>query len=972
MKKPLRFAFAGFLAVVLLIVGVVAFGLTPTVQTWAARRATKGQGIEFGRVAAGLNAIHFESIRVIRPGLALTLPLAEVDVSLLDAARSHVAVKRIVAKGWTLDLTSASADTTAQQPSSPTAAVATARTAFEGLFKQLKLPVDFSLDTLEIEGDVILPEGRVHVVLTGGQLAAGQDGAFTLKADGALLKKDAPVSTIVVRSEIHVRMDTARSFEHFTVATHAMAKGAQFPDGVGVDATMNAVRTDKGGESYSLLLKTDNRELASIDVQLSAGAAPLTGMWKIDARDTDLAPFTLGRTLPIFTATGQGTFSTDRMFSEIHAAGRLGVAADRLASISSQLSAIGSIKLTAEFDVSQRGDVIRVERLTSTISGERPVLLVEALQVIELNSKTHGVTAANPANDLFHVSVQGVPLVWAQPFIPSVAITGDDLHGEFSAAARDGGFNLSSVTPLTLTNLNISQAGKPLVRALDLLIGLGADYTPKGWQADVTEFSARSGEKTLAKLAARVGRPAGENQPVKATGTFEVSLPALLDQPAAPTGIVLSQGVARGEFTATWANKQEIALTLQLAELAVVGQPLPEVAVYMRADRDATGRIDAQIPVSVTQTGRKSDLLIGVVVQPAKTGVQVDAQLKSEVIYIEDLKRFAGLVPAPAPAQPTVPVQPEQITVKTTAKTAGPPWAGISGELKLALKKVVYSSAFQLTDIGGSVKITPAMLSLENLRVVLGADGNLKAVGSLNYDATVAEPYGLKADINVIDFDLASLLRSLDPSKPVSVEGKFDLATHLAGRADDLAGFKDTALGDVTLTCRGGILRALGVKAGNTASSVSKVSAVIGLFGALTGNTMATKYAERGQAAADAVQQLGTIKFDQLNVVVARDARRDMIIKEITLISPAVRLAGSGKITYSPGVALTQRPLAINLQLSAQDRLADAFRTLRLLGSGGSDELGYFPLVEPIKLDGTLQSIGTSQLDNLINRALAN
>ena len=616
--------------------------------------------------------------------------------------------------------------------------------------------------------------------------------------------------------------------------------------------------------------------------------------------------------------------------------------------------------------------MIRVDRLTSTVSGERPVLLVEALQAVELNSKTRGVTAANPANDLFHVSVQGVPLAWAQPLLPGFTITGDDLHGEFSAAARDGGFNLRSVAPLTLTNFGVSQAGKPLVSALDLLIGLGADYTPKGWQAEVTEFSARSGTATLIKLAARVGQTTGEKQPLKATGTFEASLPALLAQPAAPAGIVLSQGVARGEFTASVAEKQEIALTLQLAELAGAGQALPEVAVYVRADRDATGRIDAQVPLVVTYAGRKSDLTIGALVQTPETGLQIDAQLKSEVLYIEDLKCFAGLMPAAAPAQSAAPAQPETTVVKSVAKPVGPPWAGIAGEIKLALKKVVYSSAFQLTDVGGTVKITPAMLSLENLRIVLGADGNLKAAGSLNYDAKVAAPYELKADINIIGFDPASLLRSLDPSKPVSVEGKFDLATHLAGRADDPAGFKDTALGDVTLTSRGGTLRALGVKAGNTASNVSKVSAVVGLFGALTGNSMATKYAERGQAAADAVQQLGTIKFDQLNVVVARDAKRDMMIKEITLISPAVRLAGSGTIAYVPGVALMQRPLAINLQLGAQDRLADAFRTLRLLGAGGADELGYLPLVEPIKLDGTLQSIGTSQLQGLIDRAMAN
>ena len=971
MKKTLRLVLAGLLTLVLLVVVLVVLGLTPAFQTWASRRATAGQGIELGRVAAGLNNIRLESIRVVRPGFTFTLPLAEVDVSLVDAARSRVAVKRIVAKGWTLDLTTAGESEPAQKTTPAVSPPTSARTAFEGLFKQLKLPVDLSLDTLEAEGDVILPEGRVHVVLTGGQLAVGKDGAFALQADVALSKKDAPVSTIAVRSELHVRMDTARSFALFTATTSATAKGPQFPNGVGVHATVNAVRADRGAESYAVVLKTAERELANIDVQLPAGAAPVTGTWTIDARDTDITPFALGRALPTFTAAGKGTFSADRKFLEIHAAGHLGAAADRLASLSPQLSAIGQIKFSADFDVAQSGDTIRVERFISTVSGEQPVLRVEVMQAVSVNTKTREVTATNPADDLFYLNLQGVPLAWAQPFLPGLVLTGNDLRGEFAASSRDNGFILRSVAPLTLANLNVSQAGRPLVRALDMTTGLKADYTPKGWQAEVSDFAILSNGEPLIKLTARVGQLAGSNQAIKVTGTFDVGLTTLLAQPVAPAGIALSQGSARGEFTIRAAEKQEMEFTLQIAGLVAAGQPLPELGVYMRADRDATGRIDAQIPVVVTQAGRKSDLLIGAVVQTPKTGMQVDAQLKSEVIYIEDLKLFAGLVPAPASAQSTAPVQPAPITVKTADKAAGPPWAGISGELKLALKKVVYSSAFQLTDVGGAVKITPAMLSLENLRVVLGADGNLKAAGSINYDAKVAAPYELKADINVTGFDPAPLLRALDPSKPAQVEGKFDLSTHLAGRAEDPAGFKDTALGDVTLTSKGGIVRALSVQANNTVETTSKVAVVAGLFGALTGNSTASKYAAKGQASVAVARQLSVIRFDQLNVVVSKDEKRNVAIKDITLISPVMRLVGSGKITYAPGVPLIRQPLLIDLQLSARDQLADNLRALNLIESA-ADSLGYFPISEPIKLDGTLQSIGTSQLDRLINRALTN
>jgi len=146
----------------------------------------------------------------------------------------------------------------------------------------------------------------------------------------------------------------------------------------------------------------------------------------------------------------------------------------------------------------------------------------------------------------------------------------------------------------------------------------------------------------------------------------------------------------------------------------------------------------------------------------------------------------------------------------------------------------------------------------------------------------------------------------------------------------------------------------------------------LGLFGALTGNNQVAHIGQQSEAAASVAQQLGTIKFDQLNIVLSRDSERDVLIKDITLISPQMRMAGSGKITFVPNVPLRNQPLLVNLQIGARDRLADSFRQLRLLGAGGADALGYFPLTQPIQLDGTLQSIGTEQLQRLIYSAITN
>ncbi|HEY0943772.1 MAG TPA: hypothetical protein VGD81_00835, partial [Opitutaceae bacterium] len=301
-----------------------------------------------------------------------------------------------------------------------------------------------------------------------------------------------------------------------------------------------------------------------------------------------------------------------------------------------------------------------------------------------------------------------------------------------------------------------------------------------------------------------------------------------------------------------------------------------------------------------------------------------------------------------------------------------PVWAGITGQLTLGLKKVVYSPTFTASDIAGTVRIGPAAMSLENLRAVLGDGGGLKVDGGLDFDAQKpAQPYALRADVALTNVDPGPIFRSLDPAKPAPVEGRFDLTTRVVGQAAEPAGLAEAALGDVKLTSRGGTLRALGVKVNAAAENTSKLAAVAGIIGSIAGSGTTVKYADRVRAAADVSKQLGAIQFDQLNVVLERDERNNFAIKDLTLISPLVRMVGTGQITYQPGVSVWRQPLLVNLQLGAREQLAENLRTLKLLGES-SDPLGYAPLIEQLRFDGSVQAIGVSQLQNLLNRALTN
>ncbi|HEY8933354.1 MAG TPA: hypothetical protein VIM44_08590, partial [Rariglobus sp.] len=331
---------------------------------------------------------------------------------------------------------------------------------------------------------------------------------------------------------------------------------------------------------------------------------------------------------------------------------------------------------------------------------------------------------------------------------------------------------------------------------------------------------------------------------------------------------------------------------------------------------------------------------------------------------------FSALAPtAPATDVSTEPVA-NPAPVPSSPAPVAPLWAGVTGELQIALKKIVYSPQVQVADIGGAVKITPDAITWDNLHAMLTSGGAFKADGGLRFDAKQPQAYGLKADVALTGFEPAPILRALSPGKPAAILGKFDFTTQLSGRASDPTKFGESLIGDIHLTSNGGTIQALSMRDAAVVDGVSKAAALVGLFGQLSGKAP-NKDVEKVRAVAEVTSQLAKISFDRFNVVAGRDEKNNFAIKDLTLRSPFLNLVGTGQVTYQPGVPFLRQPLLLTLKLGARDQLAENLRTLKLI-SGQPDKEGYFALVEDVKLDGSLQSIGTSQLSAMLKRALTN
>lgn len=961
--KRVRFLIIAIAAAlgVALMAGILAF--QSGVQTYFARRALASRPdlhATIGRIDAGWQHVEVQDLRVEQDGAVLTLPRVEADLPLWAAGFGRkVLISRLVAGGWTLDLSRPGAKPSPATPATAADAPAAVAAVFSGVLRQIQLPADVAIDALQLEGDVILPElrGRVRVVVQGGGLRAGRDGRFELKADADLT--DPGVSSVRVAGALTATMDTPRTLSRLEVKLEALARGTKFPQGVKLTGELAAARA-AAGETYRAALVTADRQLLLVQAGLPAGARQLEGTWQIDVRDGDVTPFSLGRTLPVFAVSGAGNLDTDAAMTSLHAAGRLNATLDRLEVVAPQLAGVGAVGVGAEFDLAQDRERIRVQSLQIRLSAAQPVATIRALQAFEVQPSTGAIKPSAADRELFDLVLEGVPPTWIGPLAPGLEISGAGLRGEFTALARGDGFSLRTRTPLTARNLAVSWQKRPLIAAVDLETGLAADYTSQGWQAEISGLNAKTGGVTWLNLSARAGQLAGGKEPLKATGNITLDLPASLAQPGAAGAAVLSAGEAKVDFVASAAGRSEFAVNLTLRQLATPAGKLPEVSTQLRADVSAGGQVAINAPILFEQDGRKSDLTLAGMLQPGRDGLSIEADLTSAQLHVADARLFAGLVPDAAPATGAAGA--------AAGATSAPPWAGMRGSVALHVRKAIYSDLFEVSDVEGKLLVEPGGLKLAGFKAGLGQGGSARLDGELTFLRATPEPYALEAALAVTAFDPAPLFRTLNPGQPPTVEGRFNIESKLLGRGATLAALAIGAGGDLQLTSTGGTFRGLPVSAATRLEATGAFAAGIARLGslasAISGKNDRTieNIANKAQAVSELANSWKAIPYDQLSVTLSRDPDHNATLKNFTLISPELRLAGQGQLRHRPGATLLDDELLMEFKLRARGHHADLLKYVGVLEES-ADELGYAACTLPLKVAGTLGKPDTSALN---------
>jgi hypothetical protein len=184
--------------------------------------------------------------------------------------------------------------------------------------------------------------------------------------------------------------------------------------------------------------------------------------------------------------------------------------------------------------------------------------------------------------------------------------------------------------------------------------------------------------------------------------------------------------------------------------------------------------------------------------------------------------------------------------------------------------------------------------------------------------------------------------------------------------------------GTCNLISRGGTCRLLRTDISQALQAKAGAGTLVAAgLGALLGSRSSEKDPDGGKLdgaarmAMEMAEYLGKIPFDQLTISAVRDESRDLRVQEFSLISPMLRITGTGSIAHREGVPFLEQPLELRLQLSTRDRLGEWFGKAGLSGDR-QDNLGYQMMARELRLGGSLSAPDTSDLKaSLVRFALS-
>ncbi len=975
--------------------------ISPLVQTWCAERALARHPDLHGSLSgftARFGTAKITDLHLEKEGAILTAPSIKASLPITTALwEKKFQIQRLTAKGWTLDLSHRTAPPLAQSQSSPrpengNEAIASSLTKdspaqlclqlFHRILSDWKLPCDVSLDGVELEGDILFTTGqgdsssRMHVIIRGGGITAGRTGSLTMDVTGQFIDSKLQMSFLKANGHLIVSMDSAQSLNLIGVKSELLLKSDLLKRDLNwaIDAS---VARGVGDESYSLELSHDSKQLITLAARVASATGRPTGTWKIDLRESDLAPFI--SELPSFTAVGEGAIITDSALTRAHAAGHLKIVAKDLGVLSPPLTSLGSVSLDADFNLIHTGHSLRFEQLSMSLSGAQPIASLQSLQPFVCDELSGQISVPDFRKDWLEASITSFPLDCFSGLLGDITLSGGNAAGVLGLQISDGTISLRSKTPFTAKAVSVQRAGKVIGQNLDLSLSFLADRRPQGWQLQWSPLVIESAGQALATLDGKALRPMKADQTTSITSTWKADLKALTARSVIPGSDWMTAHSASGEFTANVGVRSDVE-----GNMTVLGPKADQaIATNFHLDIGANGGVSFRGPITISLGSDASELSAVGTWSKGEAGNQIAARLTGKKSSLGHLQQLLAPLAAlgGAPLSGNLATTAGERPPLASKRDILPFWGDWFGYITVSFDQLQMGGT-ELKAVRGAFNFDHRLLSLDNGTSELPDHTLAMAKGSISFDPRAEVPYTLKATAELGEVDGAPAFGPAPKGKDPVFHGRFSVVRTLRGNGITLSDLWSRTEDEFKLTSKGGIIRFLKANIVEALpEQPSKAgSEILGTMGDAVGAIFGTQKPSvaarriRPSANTEAVlnfsYDIAEFRYDLLTLTATRGADKNFRLTGIELTGPDEHITGSGQITHAEGTPLSAQPLSAELKFGFRGRAVKYLTTAGLL-SAETDDKGYAILKQPVRFGGTLQKIDKSEWHELLIKAAA-
>jgi hypothetical protein len=632
---------------------------------------------------------------------------------------------------------------------------------------------------------------------------------------------------------------------------------------------------------------------------------------------------------------------------------------------------IGPITVTKDVEGKLEGQTLQVAKASVNVTRGEGVALMsfEVLQPLTADFKTLAVSAPNVDAPAVRLRLGEVPLALAEAVVPKSKFAGALTGATFEVNVRSkDDLSLRTVEPLAVRAIGVTMDGQELVKGIDVLLDVSAGKHGDAITYDVRRLDVAQGTTPLVKLHVTGDAALGAKLAASAKGELEVDLGALARQPA-----LASAGLARGDLKTTFDAKLAEAImakaTVAIRNLTskTGNASLGDIDVTLDASVKTDGSGSVNLPLTLTNSGRRSDLAVDGTFAKTKDSLTFAGKLGSQEIFVDDFQALAALAPSSPeaekkPAAPTASKPAPTAAPKGPATTAAPVrdtapfWKGVGGRFEVSLQKIHYGHDYLISGIHGAAVVDDSRIGLDDLEGKF-KETPFKVNAGVTFDAKRDQPYALVAKANVSGFDVGEFLRASNPKEPPMMETNVSVDADVKGAGVNVEDLAQNAYGTFDVKGTKGVLRALAQKTGTAVGLGAKA---LGLFGAIKGSDSTV-------AVSELVSQLKELSFDSFSMHVERTADMNLKLTSLEFLSPSTRLTGTGTIEHRKGTAFDQLPLHVEAQLAGREHMEVLLRRVSML-NGTVDEKGYQVMSSPFVIGGTVGKPDSGELWKVLGK----